>query len=272
MSDSPRQLIRRAHDALSQLNETLVRHPEAARELERVLGPDLLESLRSATAAVGQAHAILAPQAVPPVAPSTHTTPALAAKTLGDPARVAERRSALDRPHMQPLVRFADAVRRAARTPVADFDPFDGGIEAEVLFLLEAPGAQTVRTGFISRDNPDESARAWLEVNTEAGLPRERTATWNAVPWIVEGSPNAEDLREAEPHLRQVLTLFPRLRALVLVGRKAEKAVARVDGALPEGVVVLRCPHPSPRNLNTRVGARQAILETLLKVRHLLER
>jgi uracil-DNA glycosylase len=172
---------------------------------------------------------------------------------------------------MQPLVRFVKDLRESAPAPVADFDPYDGGIEAEVLFLLEAPGPQTARTGFMSRDNPDATAKAWLELNAETGLPRERTAIWNAVPWIVRGAPSSDELHAAEPHLRHVLTLFPHLRVIVLVGRKAESAAAVVQYVVPNDVVLLRCPHPSPQNLRTRPEARIKIRTVLLEVRGLLK-
>ncbi|MGH7717468.1 MAG: hypothetical protein ACREON_01305 [Gemmatimonadaceae bacterium] len=60
-----------------------------------------------------------------------------------------------------------------ARVP--DFDPWDGGTDAEVLYLLEAPGGKAVESGFISRNNPDETARNFFELNRAAGIPRQRT-------------------------------------------------------------------------------------------------
>jgi hypothetical protein len=52
------------------------------------------------------------------------------------------------------------------------FDPLDGGVGASVLFLLEAPGPRAVASGFISRDNPDETAKNFHEFNAAAGLAR----------------------------------------------------------------------------------------------------
>jgi hypothetical protein len=65
------------------------------------------------------------------------------------------------------------------------FDPLDGGVVARCLFLLEAPGPRAVASGFVSRNNPDESARNFFGLNREAGISRELTITWNIVPWHI---------------------------------------------------------------------------------------
>ena len=85
---------------------------------------------------------------------------------------------------MAPLTEFVE-VLRAEHGPdarIADFDPWDGGVDAEVLFLLEAPGPKAIASGFVSRNSPDESARNFHRANAEAGIARERTVTWNIVP------------------------------------------------------------------------------------------
>ena len=68
---------------------------------------------------------------------------------------------------------------------IPQFDPLDGGIDAECLFLLEAPGPKAVNSGFVSRNNPDETAKNFFELNVGAGLERSKTITWNVVPWYV---------------------------------------------------------------------------------------
>jgi hypothetical protein len=54
-------------------------------------------------------------------------------------------------------------------------------LDAECLFLLEAPGGNAVE--FISRNNNDETAKNFFKLNTDANLPRMRTVSWNIVPW-----------------------------------------------------------------------------------------
>ncbi len=150
---------------------------------------------------------------------------------------------------MLSLVAFAERLRAFAPAGVPDFDPLDGGTNAECLFLLEAPGRKAVGSGFISRNNPDETASNFFAVNAEAGLARSRTVTWNAVPWYIgDGkrirAATGSDLRTAEPHLEELLGLLPKLRVIVLVGRKAQRSSAAVAKLAPS-VVVLTCPHPS---------------------------
>lgn len=65
------------------------------------------------------------------------------------------------------------------------FDPLDGGTLATLLYLLEAPGPRAVASGFVSRDNPDETAKSFLLLNQEAGIDRRRTVVWNIVPWYL---------------------------------------------------------------------------------------
>ena len=109
-----------------------------------------------------------------------------APKLLADQGACQDRRAALAQPHVAPLASFVDRLRRQQRgSRVPDFDPWDGGVQAECLFLLEAPGPKSVASGFVSRNNPDETAKNFFELNHEAGLSRSRTITWNVVPSYV---------------------------------------------------------------------------------------
>src|SRR6266566_5176164 len=108
-------------------------------------------------------------------------------KALADPQARTERRAQLRKPHIAPLTKFVELLRHEVGLGVSipDFDPWDGGINAEILYLLEAPGPQAVASGFVSRNNPDESAKNFLELNAKAKIPRKRTVTWNVVPWYI---------------------------------------------------------------------------------------
>jgi len=146
---------------------------------------------------------------------------------------------------------------------------------AELLYLLEAPGAKAVRSGFISRNNPDETAKNFFELNQAAGIPRERTAIWNIVPWYIGTEIRIRaaaraDIEAGIPSLIRLLTLLPKLRAVVLVGRKAERAASVVSQLRP-GVRVLRSPHPSPLFINNARGNRERILNILREAATYLE-
>jgi uracil-DNA glycosylase len=151
------------------------------------------------------------------------------------------RRTALNRPHISPLIAFVDRIRsvRALGDKIPYFDPCDGGVHADVLFLLEAPGARAVSSGFISRDNPDPSARNFRKLLAEAAIPRERSILWNIVPWYIGTDTRIRpatrlDIQAGAAYLPTLLGLLPELRAVVLVGRKAQRArglVARLTKA-----------------------------------------
>jgi uracil-DNA glycosylase len=190
-----------------------------------------------------------------------------APKTLRFPLEVDERNRHLNSPHALPLTRFVKELRRTqgAAYSVPFFDPCDGCADARVLFLGEAPGPKAVKSGFISRNNPDETAKNSFELHRDAGLARLDVALWNIVPWYVGAKgkirPVSEsDLREARVWLTQLLGLLPKIRGVVLVGDKAQRGFGR--GILQPNLQVFESPHPSPSNLNTRPESRDRILES----------
>ena len=109
------------------------------------------------------------------------------AQSLGSLEARAARQAELGDPHIAPLTAFVDRLRAEMGSDyqIPYFDPWDGGTAAEVLFLLEAPGAKAVASGFISRNNPDETAKNFFQLNRESGISRKRTITWNIVPWYL---------------------------------------------------------------------------------------
>ncbi|MEQ1795399.1 MAG: uracil-DNA glycosylase [Nitrospira sp.] len=188
-------------------------------------------------------------------------------KLLGDATAVAVRMKELRAPHIAPLTSFVEDLRAEAGpgAEVPYFDPWDGGVEATTLFLLEAPGAKAVHSGFVSRNNPDETAKNFFELNVEAGINRKRTVIWNAVPWYIGNgrkirAATPKDLTDGLKPLPRLLALLPNLREIVLVGRKAEKAAAQLDRS---SYAVFTCPHPSPMFVNHAPGNRGKILAVL---------
>ena len=155
-------------------------------------------------------------------------------KLLGDAAAVAARLKEIHAPHIAHLTAFVEALRVEAGpgAQVPYFDPWDGGVGATTLFLLEAPGSRAVRSGFVSRNNPDETAKNFYELCIEAGIDRKKTIIWNAVPWYIgDGkkirAATSKDLVDGLEPLARLLVLLPKLRVVVLVGRKAQKAAAQ---------------------------------------------
>lgn len=179
-------------------------------------------------------------------------------------------------PHMSPLTNFVDDIRRETGLgrAIPYFDPLDGGVNARCLFLFEAPGPRAVVSGFISRNNPDETAKNFFKLNDEATLPRELTISWNIVPWYIGSGKkirpaNTKDIVQAKKYLFRLLSLLPRLRVVVLSGKKAQKAESFLkDKNLT--VALIKMPHPSPLFVNNSRENKYKILRHLRDVKQLL--
>ena len=170
-------------------------------------------------------------------------------RSLRHPAEIDARRALLSKSHMVPLRNFVAALR--ASNPdieVPDFDPLDGGINAEILFLFEKPGPMTSKSGkgsgFISRINDDPTAQAAFGFMIQAGLPRGKTVSWNAIPgWNGTRTVTQIELKDGIKELNRLLLLLPRIKTIVLVGRKAQRALPLVQSL---GYKVITSAHPSP--------------------------
>ena len=177
------------------------------------------------------------------------------ADPLAEPEERARREAALDSPRMAPLARLVRELRALhPDRAVPHADPADGGIGARVLLLLEAPGPQSVATGFVSRDSPNATARNLRALLEDAAIPREAVLVWNVVPWYVGDGRrirpvNDADLDEAHEYLERVLGLMERLETIVLVGRKAQQVEPRLF-AWRDRVDIVRTWHPSPQVFN----------------------
>ena len=191
-----------------------------------------------------------------------------------DPAVVASKLARLNDPPVKPLndlVRRIDAARDEESTPW--FDPDGGGVAARVLMLLECPGAKSSRargSGIISLDNDDQTAENLFTLQQEAGLARSWAVNWNIVPWYLPAgnrtaNASAADVRRAAPWLSEVITLLPRLRVVVLMGRRAQQGWDLYTAAAGSrtDLATARCPHPSPLSINPHPENRELIRAAL---------
>jgi len=66
---------------------------------------------------------------------------------LGDPDEQRRRREHLRESHIAPLTDYVEQLRKTLghNQEIPYFDPCDGGINAKLLFLLEAPGPKLFR-------------------------------------------------------------------------------------------------------------------------------
>lgn len=192
-----------------------------------------------------------------------------APKSLRSPTENEHRLSLIRNWHIAPLTNFVAFARQESGkgSAIPFFDPRDGGVVARCLSLLEAPGPRAVASGFVSRNNPDESAKNFFEFNREAGIPRELTVTWNIVPRYIGSRRKIRvaqrpDLEIGMWYLERVLQLLPALETVIIMGQKARYAERR-SASMSRTVELFCCPHPSPLFINNREGNRAKILQVL---------
>lgn len=181
------------------------------------------------------------------------------------------KRAALTEPYMEPLTAFVRSIQqvRPFEDHIPDFDPDDGGANAEVLFVLEAPGPKAIATGFVSRDNPDLTARNLKTYLAEAGISRRQSLIWNIVPWYLgDGktirAASAVDIRAGSVFLERLFGLLPHLKVIVLVGRKAQAAFDK--GKMTTLLPVYRSAHPSPQWVHRHPDNGRKIIEVFHEV------
>jgi hypothetical protein len=197
-------------------------------------------------------------------------------KSLSNDDTRAERYAALHAPHMLPLTRFVEGLRqrKGPGYEIPYFDPSDGGINAMVLFLMEAPGGNAVRSGFVSRNNPDETAKNVWHMTRDAGLDRRECIIWNICPWYVGTAAKirpvrAAEVRESTDALGWLLCQLHQLRCVALVGRKAQLATKTVEAVRPD-VPIVAMPHPSPMFINRAPANRGVVLAGFEAVRRIV--
>jgi hypothetical protein len=139
-----------------------------------------------------------------------------------------ERERLLDALHIRPLMDLVRALRARGHS-VPSVDPEDGGVGASALFLLESPGPKAVGTQYVSRDNPDPSAKNMSTSLDRAGFKRSDVVIWNVVPYCVstrEKNRNATvaQIIEAIPDTQLFIDCLRRLEVVIFCGRRAQRA------------------------------------------------
>ncbi|MHB9058311.1 MAG: uracil-DNA glycosylase [Bacillota bacterium] len=138
-----------------------------------------------------------------------------------------------------------------------------------MLFLLESPGPQTASSGFISRNNPNPTARNLWRLFVKAKVPRPDTVLWNIVPWYLGAAKGilpakSGDIAAGLEHLPELFSLLPRLREIVLIGLKAQ----RIEGWLAQDTRfrLSKTFHPSGKVIFPWLEKRHHILQTFQDV------
>lgn len=151
-----------------------------------------------------------------------------ASRALRDPAAIAARQELATRSdHVAPLNDFTRELEYRGRVP--SFDPTDAGINARVLFVLEAPGPMAGAdrgSGFVSADNNDATAANCWTARSAAGL-IDGVLMWNACPWYLGAAtvkPSPLEVARGAAELRALIDLLPYLQTVVLCGSYAKTA------------------------------------------------
>ena len=173
----------------------------------------------------------------------------------------------LDEPHIAPLTALARRIQEA-HASVPFFDPSNGGSNASVLCLLEAPGPKAM--DFVSQENNDQTAENMHRLMDAAHLARRDVVLWNVVPFYIGAADRSklraarqDDLDAGRPWLVELFGLLPRLKVVVLLGRRAHSARDLVKALRPD-VCLLEGWHPSPLAMNRELGRWQQLLDVLL--------
>lgn len=192
-------------------------------------------------------------------------------RTLSDPAKRAERLARIHEPHVRALTDLSDEIAQEMRWWTPNFDPESGGVKAKVLLLLESPGPRVSDTGFISQDNPDQTAENMSCLLKLSGLDRSSVLLWNIVPWQMSAkgvvAPTSTQLEQAAPYTLRLLDLLPEVQAVVLIGLKAQRGWAHVLPQLTRTLPSFLCPHPSPLNFNPHPEKAARAIDVLVKAR-----
>jgi hypothetical protein len=184
---------------------------------------------------------------------------------LRDLTALEARQGRLSDRHIAPLTHYVARLR--AQHPgweFPDFDPLDGGIEAELLFLFEKPGPMTLPmhmrkgSGFISRDNNDSTAEATFCFMREARIDRKRVVLWNVIPgWNGQRKIAPGEVDAGVKELSKLLKLLLLVHTVVLVGNKAQKAESAIRHLK---LCIRKSAHPGPlvkgpnRSLRDRIA------------------
>lgn len=195
------------------------------------------------------------------------------AKSLGDLKVVEERLNMLNNDNVKDLTMYVEKLRKryCLNKQIPFFDPMDGGVFAKCLFVLEAPGPNAVKSGFISRNNPDETAKNMFDLLQELKIPRSETILWNIVPWYIGRGEkirpaNNNDIEEGYKCLEELIVLIKRIKLIVLVGLKAQ----RIEKLLINNyrkLKIIKCYHPSPLYINNKKDNRGILSKQLFEIK-----
>jgi uracil-DNA glycosylase len=174
-----------------------------------------------------------------------------------------------------PLINIVERIRaeQGLSKEVPTFDPKNGNENARFLFVMEAPGAKAVESGYLSFENNDLTAKNFQNQLSTAGIARKDIAIWNAVPWYIGNTEqtriraaNGMDVKQGLKYLVEIVAAINNLQCIVLVGGAARQAHIHLSQHTSSRI--LSCHHPSPRVMNLSPEKAE---ENIAVFRHMLE-
>ncbi|MCZ7448289.1 uracil-DNA glycosylase [Rhizobium rhizogenes] len=183
-----------------------------------------------------------------------------------------ERLAVRDRKPIQALNDYREHLHRMCGRDIPNFDPFDGGVCARLLILLETPGPSIVgcERRFVSIDNPTGTAKNLRDALLTAGISRRDIIAWNAVPWI-RSTRKLIGKAERDDGVKALTALLPILcgvKVAILAGAVAHAAKQVIEQA---GIQTILAPHPSPVRINTSPTVRESFHSAFVAAGKVLE-
>lgn len=136
-------------------------------------------------------------------------------------------------PHIKPVNELVDLIiRDDLNRWVPYVAPSYGGVNAELLNVLQDPGPKTLQgtgSGFISQENDDPTAERLCDFMESANISPSRAMLWNAYPWYINQKPKASDLKDGIKPLLKLLDLLPCLKVVMLNGLVAQNLWRMVE-------------------------------------------
>jgi len=179
----------------------------------------------------------------------------VAHRRMACPAFRADQHARRHEAHIKPINDLVDELFRVGNRFIPYVAPLYGGINAEVLTILQDPGPKTqsdAGSGMLCAENDDPTAELFSNCLDAAGLDVARTIPWNAYPWYINKSPTASQLNAGLIPLRRLLDLLCKVRVVILMGRKAEdswKRFCKCYGTESSRYKEIRTLHPSRRGI-----------------------
>lgn len=186
---------------------------------------------------------------------------------MADPDFRRDQRDRLREPHVRPVNAFVDSLREVDRRGWVPYvAPLHGGVGSRVLSVLGNPGAMTQNvsgSAFASIENGDPTSERQCELFAKVEISALDVTPWHAYPWYINRKLITSDLDAGGVVLRNLLTILPKLRVVLLQGDRASSAWERVlkHRSTPPSVrhlEVVRSIDPSPEALPTADPVKRA--------------